>query len=163
MNKRAIVILVTGVVSCAAPQKPAEQTGPAASSACEADRFTIHEDQVLDKQTRLTWRRCPIGPAFDRASSSCAGAMYVATRLADAKSVAGRSGAGWRLPTIDEISSIAGASCKDQFARLFPTVSAPMWTSSSAGAGKVYQFDTSDGASAEDENDAAAIVLLVRK
>jgi len=89
--------------------------------------------------------------------------MYVATRLADAKSVAGRSGSGWRLPTIDEISSIAGASCKAQFARLFPTISAPMWTSSSAGAGKVYQFDATDGQSAEDENDAAGIVLLVRK
>ena len=163
MKKRGIVcvgIVAAGVMSCATSDKPAAS---ASAAGCSAERFLVKDDLVTDSQTRLTWRRCPLGPTFDRAAGNCPGAIYVSTSLAGAKAAAGRVGSGWRLPTVEEIGAIAGPSCKEEFARLFPNVSAPVWTSSSAGPGKAYQFDSSDGPSAEDENDAAAIVLLVKK
>jgi len=160
MSYRWMSIAATILAACSTPSK---DVPPSEAAGCPSERFVLRGDQVLDVQTHLTWRRCPLGPIFDSSVGSCSGPMYVALTIADAKAAAGRSGSGWRLPTSDEIAGIAGPACKEEFARLFPTVGAPIWTSSSAGAGKIYQFDPSSGPDAADENDAAGIVLPVKK
>ena len=68
------------------------------------------------------------------------------------------------LPTIDELSAIADKACAPVTRRVFPGMSGPpMWTSTPAAAGKIFQFDPSENKRvAESENDAPGIVILVR-
>jgi hypothetical protein len=63
------------------------------------------------------------------------------------------------------VSAIAGKACAPLFGRALPALSGPpIWTGTSAGAGKVYQFDPATGGrTAEKENDAPGIVFLVRE
>ena len=73
------------------------------------ERFVISADQqeVTDRLTGLTWRRCVEGLAFDGAK--CAGKplglSWTAT-LAHALEVARDTGVAWRLPNVKELASL---------------------------------------------------------
>jgi hypothetical protein len=159
------------LVSCAAPEKSPVPAPASTAGRCAADpgRFTVRDDVTYDARTRLTWRRCPAGQVFNRGSSRCDGGIYATDKLGSARLAAEserkRSNAGWRLPTIEEITAISDKACKPVFNRTaFPEYSgAPVWTSTAAGPGKVYQLDPATGnRTVESEVDAPAIVILVR-
>lgn len=79
-------------------------------------RFTVSGDGVIaDKQTGNIWLRCPLGMQWE--DGSCAGnslsynwreAVTVIGEL-NTRKIAGRS--DWRLPTVDELSSIVEPRC----------------------------------------------------
>ena len=171
MKNRICMALTTVVlVSCAAPQtSPPPSAAVAPGDKCGGpDRFALRGDVAVDARTRLTWRRCAVGQAFNAASGTCQGATYATEALAKAKRAvdmeAAASKQAWRLPTIDELSAIADKACAPMVRRALPGMSGPpMWTSSSAGPGKVYQFDPAENKRvAEKENDAPGIVMVVR-
>lgn len=83
----------------------------AATLAHSQSRYTYSTagDEVTDTQTGLTWRRCSEGQTWS--GTSCTGTATIAATytheqaLAHAKAQAGA--AGWRLPSVKELSSIA--------------------------------------------------------
>lgn len=67
-------------------------------------RFILNEGQAYDQETKLTWSRCSAGTNW-KASEGCVGAVKL-MGLDAALVYAHKFGAGWRVPTIDELYSI---------------------------------------------------------
>jgi hypothetical protein len=83
---------------------------PAAfASVCEeaahAGRFIVRGDEVLDTTTNLTWQRCSVGQHL--AGEACSGTVETVPWEQAKK----KAGAGWRLPTLEELSSIVSQPC----------------------------------------------------
>jgi hypothetical protein len=97
-------------------------------------RFRIDEqaDTVFDTQTGLTWKRCAEGQAY--AAGRCQGAVAL-WNWNDAVTKFGVQGDGWRIPNVDELSSIVENRCRSPSANLalFPdTPSSAFWSASSS-------------------------------
>lgn len=99
-------------------------------------RFVVSPDQqeVADKLTGLTWRRCLEGKAFD--GTQCTGSALTATwpdALANAQQQAHDTGVAWRLPNVKELASLLDhAQLPHIDTRAFPGAKADvLWTSSS--------------------------------
>lgn len=159
------------LVSCATPEKPAATQAalaPGIDKCGGPGRFVVRGDTAVDTKTRLTWRRCAVGQVLNGGTSSCQGATYATETMAKVKRAVEMEVAAskqpWRLPTIVELSAIADKACEPLVRQVLPGMSGPpMWTSTSAGAGKIYQFDPAENKRiAEKENDAPGIVILVR-
>jgi hypothetical protein len=80
----------------------------AGASAQSQTRYTYSAagDEVTDSKTSLIWRRCSEGQTWS--GSTCTGTAATYTHeqaLAQAQSQAGT--AGWRLPNVKELTSIA--------------------------------------------------------
>ncbi len=73
-------------------------------------RFQIisNGNEVQDKQTGLTWQRCSLGQSWD--GQTCQGTA-VGYKWKEAKTQAKKLGNGYRLPTIQELSSIIETDC----------------------------------------------------
>lgn len=73
----------------------------------EDSRFELSGPTARDKQTGLIWQRCNLGQRWE--NDACSGkAKWVdrKTALELALNEAERSGQGWRLPTIRELSGL---------------------------------------------------------
>jgi hypothetical protein len=97
-------------------------------------RFRIDEqaDTVFDTKTGLTWKRCAEGQAY--AAGRCQGAAAL-WKWNDAVTKFGVQGDGWRMPNVDELSSIVENRCRSPSANLalFPdTPSSAFWSASSS-------------------------------
>lgn len=73
-------------------------------------RYTVSADgsEVTDGKTSLIWRRCSEGQSWSNAPTGCTGTASTFTHehaLAHAQTQA-----GWRLPSVKELSSIANKS-----------------------------------------------------
>ena len=70
-------------------------------------RYRIEKDVALDTQTGLRWKRCPEGQQWDGRANFplCSGEPRIMSwkRAMATYSV---TGSGWRLPTIDELSTL---------------------------------------------------------
>lgn len=103
-------------------------------------RFIISEDgtEVTDNKTGLIWRRCPEGmTASIDGCTGIPGAYNLEDALALAKSQAKATGKAWRLPKVEELSSIVDTSRKDPSIDIdvFPgTPGSPFFTASPDGA-----------------------------
>jgi len=103
-------------------------------------RFIISEDgtEVTDNKTGLIWRRCPEGmTASIDGCSGIPGTYNLADSLALAKNEAKATNKAWRLPKVEELSSIVDTSRKDPSidTDIFPgTPGAPFFTASPDGA-----------------------------
>jgi hypothetical protein len=87
--------------------------------------FLAHGSVVRHKKTGLEWQRCPAGMMFtpgksaDHTQDTCQGAASMFT-LETANQYAAQANAGtgldgksdWRLPTMDELSSIVEDACQ---------------------------------------------------
>ena len=102
-------------------------------------RFDVSPDgqEVSDRATRLTWRRCVEGLSFD--GEHCSGQRFDLTwtkALAHARHHALHTGVAWRLPNLKELASLLdhrGLPHIDIAA--FPDADADvLWTSSSTQA-----------------------------
>jgi hypothetical protein len=76
-------------------------------------RYAVSVDgqEVADKQTNLTWRRCAEGMFWD--GTTCTGTALQLTydaALQRAKDVTSLTATAWRLPNIKELASIADKS-----------------------------------------------------
>lgn len=103
-------------------------------------RFIISEDgtEVTDNSTGLIWRRCPEGmTASVDGCTGIPGAYNLEQTLALVKSEAKATGKAWRLPKVEELSSIVDMSRKDPSidTDVFPgTPGSPFFTASPDGA-----------------------------
>lgn len=106
---------------------------PAAAS---AQPFVISKDgtEVTDQKTGLIWRRCAEGMSWN--GKTCTGTASIFTHVAALQMAAAQAtstGVAWRLPNIDELSSIIDRSRTNPAINLknFPATPAGMfWTSS---------------------------------
>lgn len=97
-------------------------------------QFIDEGSMVTDRDTRLTWDRCTAGENWK--NGRCEGSIKLMS-LAAAKKYAETRGGGWRVPTIEELSSIIEVRCHDPSINpaIFPNVRAlvegrsPYWSS----------------------------------
>lgn len=130
---------------------------------------------VTDSKTGLIWRRCSEGQFFQ--GNSCKGEakkMSLADtqvwikQLNQGPGPARQEFADWRLPTQDELLSLASSACTDPAINLkaFPTtIAAPYLTSTtgSGGAGGLWVVDFKDGFDGLIDQRREQFVRLVRK
>lgn len=153
------------------------------ASRVRAERFQLmpdDPDRVLDRTLGLVWARCPLGTKLEGQASGlmCQGpveqmngelAQAVAQRFAS-------FGQPWRLPTVRELSSLAAEDhcCPALDPAIFPAfglsadqlqTSAKRFefhTASSAGNGRVWRVDGTDGRVTSIHPSWDAAVRLVR-
>jgi hypothetical protein len=103
-------------------------------------RFIISEDgtEVTDNNTGLIWRRCVEGmTASIDGCTGIPGTYDLENALALAKSQAKATGKAWRLPKVEELSSIVDMSRRDPSidTDVFPgTPGSPFFTASPDGS-----------------------------
>ncbi len=114
-----------------------------------ASHFTINADNtVTDNTTGLTWMRCSLG----QTGSDCSGGSAVEYAWAEALNEVANNHSSWRVPNINELSSIVELKCNYPAINLtiFPnTPSSAYWSSSpntshNYGAWGVYFSSGSD-------------------
>ena len=79
-----------------------------------AQRFELHDDQVIDLRSGLVWQRCSAGQTWN--GSTCTGTATTHTH-ADALGLArqanpGNNPSGWRLPQVKELASLLDMGCR---------------------------------------------------
>lgn len=81
-----------------------------AECAFHTSSFVAHESEAIEKKTGLTWSRCSLGQEWQK-GKGCAGEIVLMDRK-EANDRAETLGKGWRLPTMDELSTLVDARCK---------------------------------------------------
>ncbi|MGE3248408.1 MAG: DUF1566 domain-containing protein [Beijerinckiaceae bacterium] len=71
-------------------------------------RFAVSDAEVRDSRTGLIWRRCSLG--LEWKGGACRGEM-LRLSLEEAKKAAAALGAGWRVPTADELFGLVDRTC----------------------------------------------------
>lgn len=99
-------------------------------------RFSIIGDKVFDKKTKLTWMRCSVGSKW-KDNISCEQSPSIMS-FYEAKDIEKDLKNGWRMPTIEELSTIFKNECKNKAinSSIFPDIKlldnfAPYWSSTS--------------------------------
>ncbi len=140
----------------------------AAGPLCAQERFTYSADgqEVSDKKTGLTWRRCAEGMTWK--GKACAGQAIFFTQP-DAAARAKAAGGEWRLPELKEMSSIValrelepGKTPPVDPVAFAGTPMSRFWTSSSNGPGYFNHVAFSDGSAGESPRNSPGAVRLVR-
>jgi len=133
-----------------------------------SSRFTLKEGEAFDKKTKLTWSRCSVGTTWK--NGKCTGTVELMS-LIDAKKYAQKLGNSWRVPTVDELYSIAERGCKKPFinSEVFPGVKdfgegAPYWSTTKIKEmpSLVYYIDFFNGDSDGHTEGFSLAVRLVR-
>ncbi|MES2972842.1 MAG: DUF1566 domain-containing protein [Pseudomonadota bacterium] len=138
-----------------------------ATQAQAQERFTPSADgqEVTDKKTGLTWKRCAEGMVWK--VRTCTGTATFFTHT-DATARAKAAGAEWRLPVLKELSSILalrdaepGKAPVD--AAVFPgTPMVRFWTATPVGPGYFTYVGFTDGSAGESPRNSPGAVRLVR-
>lgn len=96
-------------------------------------RFIIVGGEAFDKTTKLTWSRCSVGVTWKK-GVGCVGSPKM-MNLNEANNYAKKIGHGWRVPTINELKSIADGKCNKPIINTiaFPDIKdrgegAPYWS-----------------------------------
>jgi len=138
--------------------------------ALAALRYTPSPDgqEITDSKTGLIWRRCAEGMAW-KVNTCVNNAVFPNYFDAQARAkAAAATGPAWRLPTLQELSSIVavreaeeGKAAIDPVA--FPaTPVARFWSSSSVGRGYFMYVAFTEGSAGEGERNSPGAVRLVR-
>ena len=127
MNKHIIRSLLS-ILLLSVMQTPAwaQKCNGKLDSTSPSQRFTENADgTVTDQHTGLQWSRCSLGQTWD--NGSCQGEAhalpYAVVALVTASS--------WRLPEVNELSSLVELRCSDPAINrtIFPdTEASPYWT-----------------------------------
>jgi hypothetical protein len=161
----AVPVLVSASLLAMPPHRLAE-----AAEACSVDktRFRDVGPAYVDNKSGLLWRHCVAGQSIDMQTKRCQGAMVAIDGYKAAREYVenlGRRMVGIRMPTIDEVAGLADARCGMQAFGATPHAGyggAPVWTTTPAGPGKVYQYDPAAGGKvAVDELDSPGVILLL--
>lgn len=91
--------------------------------------FIAKENEVVDKKSGLTWRRCSLGQTWQK-GKGCVGEIELIKRK-EAEERANSLGKGWRIPSIDELLTLVDKRCQT------PVINTPLF-------GKLH--DTGEGA-----------------
>jgi hypothetical protein len=134
------------------------------AAACEdssqAGRFVVKADEVLDTKTNLTWQRCSIGQQL--VSDTCSGTVGTFTWEQAKK----RAGGGWRLPTLDELSSIVSQPCgltaADKKAFPVDSIKSSYWTATATEKDLAWMVGFNNGSTFNGFRTAPNAVRLVK-
>jgi hypothetical protein len=170
----AVCLRERTVSDSAAERARSEAPAPQASrqaTACAVDsaRFRDVGPAFVDRQSNLAWRYCAVPQSIEPGTKKCVGSISAIDKLSVATFTLGRLneriGGMFRMPTIDEVIQLAEARCGDKAFGRSPLADyggAPIWTTSTAADGKVYQYDPEDGGrKAVDPDNAPGVILLV--
>ncbi len=144
-------------------------TAPAiASAACDphqnastpTSRYTIHNGEVYDQLTHLTWQRCSVGQHW-RAELGCVGVIRQMTWGQAMSQAVG----GWRLPTVDELKSLIASNCSNPAINeeVFPDMELYKlwyWSSTDTGSSVWYVAFGSGSVHNADRTDLNAVRLV---
>ena len=140
-----------------------------AFAACQGKaRFVVTGGVARDRTTGLVWQRCALGTRWG--GSRCVGARLALGQKA-AEAAASAFGAGWRLPTSDELYGLIDPACGSPPVdrAVFPDVPVdrgdgdPYWTSTPVSmAGLWYVIDLATGEGDGHSRGFALSVRLVR-
>ena len=121
----------------------------AACTVSGASSLQVKNETVLDTKNGLIWQRCASGMAWNEALARCTGQPDLMTQT-DAVSAARTKGAGWRLPSGEELEALLSAACDGSKVNptIFPNIAASdfgegakFWTTSEALPGMFYYFN----------------------
>lgn len=104
MKKLALICVFASTFSHAQPSAL-----PSAAPANQ-DRFIISRDEIYDKKTDKTWKRCNYGQTWDNSNNWCSGVakrMTVSSATAEISEMQG----GWRVAELGEILTIMEVAC----------------------------------------------------
>jgi hypothetical protein len=124
-------------------------------------RYVIKDGAVYDKKTDLTWQRCSIGQRWEK-EVGCVGVITQMT-WEEAKAA---SADGWRLPTRDELATLASPTCKQPAINeeSFPDMDLAKlwyWTGTESGEYLAWLVNFADGHFASyDRSDVGALRLV---
>jgi hypothetical protein len=101
-----------------------------------SQRYEIKGGEVFDRKTNLVWQRCSVGLRWT--GKNCQGATKPLSQSEAAKT-AEIMGPAWRIPSVQELSSLIDSSCDSPMIdkRAFPDIHsdseepAAYWTASS--------------------------------
>lgn len=135
------------------------------SSSTPLTRFVIDKQkgEAFDKKTKLTWKVCTEGQTFNGSRCMSETSDF---EWGNAMKQFGDGGTGWRLPSMDELTSIIDYQCTDPTINLAIFPDAPpryTWVSEKEGLDAVMvDFSTGEVATFSDQSGYYASVRLVR-
>lgn len=169
MRQYLINVLILGVTACANVQTP--PPSPLAKdfnlNGIPLSPHSVDEDEYLDTNTGLIWRRCPLGTIWQ--SKKCDGWPKGTTyygAVGYASSEARKTGRYWRLPRAQELRALYDSTQDSR--QIFPRMPGPMsyWSEDkSTGWYALYVkfYETQDGKTIDtDYNNKLHGVMLVR-
>lgn len=118
-----------------------------------ARSFVLKGEIAQDPETGLTWKRCAEGMRWDQAQRRCTGTPDTFNQESAGKAALS-AGAGWRVPTGEEMQTLLLDTCAGPKidTRAFPSTEAAnlgegakFWTSTEALPGMYYFFDFTNG------------------
>jgi hypothetical protein len=86
-------------------------------------RFSVSGDEIYDRQTEITWKRCLYGQEWDAQNNFCKGVIKHLP-IGQAAIDFGNVSAGWRIPNQEELMSLMEVLCKkgkDDNLKIFDT------------------------------------------
>ncbi len=101
-----------------------------------ASHFTINADNtVTDNTTGLTWMRCSLG----QTGNDCSAGVAATYTWAAALNEVANNHSGWRVPNINELSSIVELKCINPTINtsIFPNTPSSVYWSSSPGTNSI--------------------------
>lgn len=140
------------------------------TSAFAATRYTPSPDgqEIADSKTGLVWRRCAEGMVW-KSNTCISPALFSSHPGAQARAIAAATARHpWRLPTLQELSSIVAVREADEGKAAIDPVAFPatplarFWSSSSVGHGYFMYVAFTEGSAGEGARNAPGAVRLVR-
>jgi len=133
------------------------------------DRFIVTGDEVYDRKTNRTWKRCNYGQTWDAQNKWCIGVIKrvpIDHAVSEVKRIKG----GWKVPDVNELMSLMEVSCgteKDKAQGIFADVKSSEWyaTSTSHGDSHVMAVECigAQAKAAGVGNQMFSIIRLVRE
>ena len=131
------LLLAAGLL---AGPSPAQQCNDRVARTTPTSRFILHADgTATDRRTGLQWRRCAEGQRWD--GRTCRGKAAGYTWNEAVRRFGKPDAAGWRLPSLKELASIAELACWGPAINLevFPnTPASAFWSASPLASDSGY-------------------------
>ncbi len=123
-------------------------------------RYLIHDGEVYDPLSHLTWQRCSVGQHW----TAALGCVGVIKQMSWAEAMK-QAGGGWRLPSVDELKTLIASNCSNPAINeeVFPDMELyKLWYWSSTDTGSSVWYVAFGGGSVHnaDRTDLNAVRLV---
>lgn len=125
MTRLRLILLGLFALAAAAPTARAQTCNANIPESTPTSRFTLNGSEATDTKTGLIWKRCPEGYTFSNNTCTATGATTFTWQAALQR--AQTQGGGWRLPNINELTSIVELKC------YYPAINLTVFPDSSTG------------------------------